>query len=150
MKVVIQKVAQASVTVDKEIVGAIEDGLLLLVGVGHEDGVEDIEYLVRKITQMRIFEDDQGVMNLSVLDKKAEVLCVSQFTLLASTKKGNRPSYSQAARPEIALPLFNQFVEAMSCSLGKPVPTGVFGAHMEVALVNNGPITILLDSKSPN
>ncbi len=150
MKVVIQKVAQASVTVDKEIVGAIEEGLLLLVGVGHEDGVEDIEYLVRKITQMRIFEDDQGVMNLSVLDKKAEVLCVSQFTLLASTKKGNRPSYSQAARPEIALPLFNQFVEAMSCSLGKPVPTGVFGAHMEVALVNNGPITILLDSKSPN
>ncbi len=149
MKVVIQKVAQASVTVDKEIVGAIEDGLLLLVGVGHEDGVEDIEYLVRKITQMRIFEDDQGVMNLSVLDKKAEVLCVSQFTLLASTKKGNRPSYSQAARPEIALPLFNQFVEAMSCSLGKPVPTGVFGAHMDVALVNNGPITILLDSKSP-
>ncbi len=149
MKVVIQKVAQASVTVDKEIVGAIEEGLLLLVGVGHEDGVEDIEYLVRKITQMRIFEDDQGVMNLSVLDKKAEVLCVSQFTLLASTKKGNRPSYSQAARPEIALPLFNQFVEAMSCSLGKPVPTGVFGAHMEVALVNNGPITILLDSKSP-
>ncbi len=88
MKVVIQKVAQASVTVDKEIVGAIEEGLLLLVGVGHEDGVEDIEYLVRKITQMRIFEDDQGVMNLSVLDKKAEVLCVSQFTLLASTKKG--------------------------------------------------------------
>ncbi|MCQ9328220.1 D-aminoacyl-tRNA deacylase [Pelistega suis] len=150
MKVVIQKVAQASVTVDKEIVGAIEEGLLLLVGVGHEDGVEDIEYLVRKITQMRIFEDDQGVMNLSVLDKKAEVLCVSQFTLLASTKKGNRPSYSQAARPEIALPLFNQFVEAMSCSLGKPVPTGVFGAHMDVALVNNGPITILLDSKSPN
>ncbi len=149
MKVVIQKVAQASVTVDKEIVGAIEEGLLLLVGVGHEDGVEDIEYLVRKITQMRIFEDDQGVMNLSVLDKKAEVLCVSQFTLLASTKKGNRPSYSQAARPEIALPLFNQFVEAMSCSLGKPVPTGVFGAHMDVALVNNGPITILLDSKSP-
>lgn len=150
MKVVIQKVAQASVTVDKEIVGAIEEGLLLLVGVGHEDGAEDIDYLVRKITHMRIFEDDQGVMNLSVLDKKAEVLCVSQFTLFASTKKGNRPSYSQAARPEIALPLFNQFVEAMSRSLGKPVPTGVFGAHMDVALVNHGPITILLDSKSPN
>lgn len=150
MKVVIQKVAQASVTVDKQMVGAIQEGLLLLVGVGHEDGVADIEYLVRKITQMRIFEDDQGVMNLSVLDKKAEVLCVSQFTLLASTKKGNRPSYSQAARPDDALPLFNQFVEAMSRSLGKFVPTGIFGAHMNVALVNNGPITILLDSKSPN
>lgn len=150
MKVVIQKVAQASVTVDKQMVGAIQEGLLLLVGVGHEDGVADIEYLVRKITQMRIFEDDQGVMNLSVLDKKAEVLCVSQFTLLASTKKGNRPSYSQAARPDVALPLFNQFVEAMSRSLGKFVPTGIFGAHMNVALVNNGPITILLDSKSPN
>lgn len=150
MKVVIQKVAQASVTVDKQMVGAIQEGLLLLVGVGHEDEVADIEYLVRKITQMRIFEDDQGVMNLSVLDKKAEVLCVSQFTLLASTKKGNRPSYSQAARPDVALPLFNQFVEAMSRSLGKFVPTGIFGAHMNVALVNNGPITILLDSKSPN
>lgn len=149
MKVVIQKVTQASVTVDKQIVGAIQEGLLLLVGVGHDDGVEDIDYLIRKITQMRIFEDDQSVMNLSVLDKQAEVLCVSQFTLLASTKKGNRPSYSQAARPEVALPLFNQFVETMSRSLGKPVPTGIFGAHMDVALVNNGPVTILLDSKLP-
>ncbi len=149
MKVVIQKVTQASVTVEQEVVGAIQEGLLLLVGVGPEDTAEDIDYLVRKISQMRIFEDEQGVMNLSVLDKGTEVLCVSQFTLLASTKKGNRPSYSQAARPEVALPLFNQFVEAMSQAIAKPVPTGVFGAHMDVALINNGPITILLDSKNP-
>lgn len=149
MRVVVQKVKQASVTVDQKIVGAIQEGLLLLVGVGQEDTTEDIDYLVRKISQMRIFEDEQGVMNLSVLDKAADVLCVSQFTLLASTKKGNRPSYSQAARPEVALPLFNQFVEMMSQTIGKSVPTGVFGAHMDVALVNNGPITILLDSKSP-
>lgn len=149
MKVVIQKVTQASVSVDNKVVGAINEGLLLLVGVGHDDGTEDIDYLVRKISQMRIFEDSEGVMNLSVLDKKADVLCVSQFTLLASTKKGNRPSYSQAARPEVALPLFNQFVETMSQVIGKPVPTGVFGAHMDVALINNGPITILLDSKLP-
>lgn len=149
MKVVIQKVTQASVTVEQEVVGAIQEGLLLLVGVGPEDTAEDIDYLVRKISQMRIFEDEQGVMNLSVLDKGTEVLCVSQFTLLASTKKGNRPSYSQAARPEVALPLFNQFVDAMSQAIAKPVPTGVFGAHMDVALINNGPITILLDSKNP-
>ncbi|MDY3330532.1 MAG: D-aminoacyl-tRNA deacylase [Pelistega sp.] len=149
MKVVIQKVTQASVTVEQEVVGAIQEGLLLLVGVGPDDTAEDIDYLVRKISQMRIFEDEQGVMNLSVLDKGTEVLCVSQFTLLASTKKGNRPSYSQAARPEVALPLFNQFVEAMSQAIDKPVPTGVFGAHMDVALINNGPITILLDSKNP-
>ncbi|NOL50315.1 D-aminoacyl-tRNA deacylase [Pelistega europaea] len=149
MKVVIQKVSQASVTVNREVVGAIGEGLLLLVGVGPEDGSEDIDYLVRKISQMRIFEDDAGVMNLSVLDKQAEVLCVSQFTLLASTKKGNRPSYSQAARPEVALPLFNQFVARMSEIIAKPVPTGVFGAHMEVALINDGPVTILLDSKLP-
>lgn len=149
MKVVVQKVSQASVTVDNEVVGAIASGLLLLVGISPEDSSEDIEYLVRKISQMRIFEDEQGVMNLSVLDKQADVLCVSQFTLLASTKKGNRPSYSQAARPEIALPLFNQFVSKMSEIIQKPVPTGVFGAHMQVALINDGPVTILLDSKSP-
>lgn len=149
MKVVVQKVSQASVTVEQKVVGEIAQGLLLLVGISPDDGEVDIDYLVRKISQMRIFEDEQGVMNLSVLDKQAEVLCVSQFTLLASTKKGNRPSYSQAARPEVALPLFEQFVAKMSEVIAKPVPTGVFGAHMEVSLVNDGPVTILLDSKMP-
>ncbi|WP_159990394.1 D-aminoacyl-tRNA deacylase [Pelistega ratti] len=147
MKVLIQKVSQASVTVEQQCVAQINEGLLLLVGIGHEDTQEDIDYLVRKISQMRIFEDEQGVMNLSVLDKKADVLCVSQFTLMASTKKGNRPSYSQAARPEIALPLFDTFVDQMAQTIGKPVPKGVFGAFMEVALTNSGPVTIWVDSK---
>lgn len=147
MKVVLQRVSQASVSVDDEIVGRIGKGVLLLVGVGQEDGTEDIDYLVRKIAQMRIFEDDKGVMNLSLLDIQAQVLCVSQFTLLASTKKGNRPSYSQAASPEVALPLFNQFVNKMRETIQQEVPTGVFGAHMVVSLVNDGPVTILLDSK---
>ncbi|NEN76351.1 D-tyrosyl-tRNA(Tyr) deacylase [Pelistega sp. NLN82] len=147
MKVLIQKVSQASVTVEQQCVAQINEGLLLLVGIGHEDTQEDIDYLVRKISQMRIFEDEQGVMNLSVLDKKADILCVSQFTLMASTKKGNRPSYSQAARPEIALPLFDTFVDQMARTIGKPVPKGVFGAFMEVALTNSGPVTIWVDSK---
>lgn len=149
MKVVIQKVTQASVLVKQAVVGSIQQGLLLLVGVSPDDTQEDIDYLVRKISQMRIFEDEQGVMNLSVLDKQADILCVSQFTLLASTKKGNRPSYSQAARPEIALPLFNQFVATMSEVMAKPVPTGIFGESMQVSLTNDGPVTILLDSKLP-
>ncbi|WP_071058105.1 D-aminoacyl-tRNA deacylase [Pelistega sp. MC2] len=147
MKIVLQKVAQASVSVNREVVGEIKEGLLLLVGISPEDTQSDIDYIARKVTQMRVFEDETGVMNLSVLDKKAEILCVSQFTLLASTKKGNRPSYSQAARPEIALPLFNQLVETFSVILQKPIPTGVFGAHMQVSLINDGPVTILLDSK---
>ncbi|ETD72581.1 D-tyrosyl-tRNA(Tyr) deacylase [Pelistega indica] len=147
MKIVLQKVAQASVSVNREVVGEIKEGLLLLVGISPEDTQSDIDYIARKVTQMRVFEDETGVMNLSVLDKKAEILCVSQFTLLASTKKGNRPSYSQAARPEIALPLFNQLVETFSVILQKPISTGVFGAHMQVSLINDGPVTILLDSK---
>ena len=147
MKIVLQKVAQASVSVNRKVVGEIKEGLLLLVGISPEDTQSDIDYIARKVTQMRVFEDETGVMNLSVLDKKAEILCVSQFTLLASTKKGNRPSYSQAARPEIALPLFNQLVETFSVILQKPIPTGVFGAHMQVSLINDGPVTILLDSK---
>lgn len=148
MKVVVQKVKHASVTVADKVVGSIQKGLLLLVGIGREDSANDIHYLVHKITKMRIFEDDQGVMNLSALDIHANILCVSQFTLFASTKKGNRPSYSQAARPEIALPLFNQFVQTLSDTMGKPVPTGVFGAYMEVELLNDGPITLILDSQS--
>lgn len=147
MKVVLQRVSQASVSVDDKVVGHIGKGVLLLVGVGLEDSIEDIDYLVRKISQLRIFEDDEGVMNLSLLDIHAQVLCVSQFTLLASTRKGNRPSYSQAARPEVALPLFNQFVEKMQQTIQQEVPTGIFGAHMMVSLTNDGPVTILLDSK---
>lgn len=147
MKIVLQKVTQASVSVNHEVVGEIKEGLLLLVGICPDDTQADIDYIARKVAQMRIFEDKAGVMNLSVMDKNAEILCVSQFTLLASVKKGNRPSYSQAAVPEIALPLFNRLVETFSAILQKPIPTGVFGASMQVSLINDGPVTILLDSK---
>lgn len=148
MRVLVQRVRQASVTVEGAVRGEIGAGLLLLVGVEDADGPEDIVWLTRKLSQLRIFNDEAGVMNRSVLDCGGEVLAVSQFTLFASTKKGNRPSYSRAARPEQSKPLFDQFVAAMAQALGKPVPTGVFGADMQVALVNDGPVTIWLDSKS--
>lgn len=147
MKVLIQKVRQASVSVEEVVVGAIDRGLLLLVGISATDTQADIEYMVRKVLNVRLFEDGSGVMNLSVLEVAGELLCVSQFTLLASTRKGNRPSYSQAARPEMAQPLFDCFVKHLSSGLAKPVPTGVFGADMQVALVNDGPVTIILDSQ---
>ncbi|MCW3481260.1 D-aminoacyl-tRNA deacylase [Neisseriaceae bacterium JH1-16] len=149
MRVLVQRVREASVTVEGEVVGAIGAGLLLLVGVEEPDGDADIDWLVRKISQLRIFDDEAGVMNRSALDVGAEVLAVSQFTLFASVKKGNRPSYSRAARPELSQPLFDRFVTALSATLARPVPTGVFGAEMKVALVNDGPITIWLDSRSP-
>jgi D-tyrosyl-tRNA(Tyr) deacylase len=149
MRVLVQRVTQASVTVDGSITGQIGAGLLLLVGVEEVDGAADIDWLVRKISQLRIFNDDAGVMNRSVLDAGGEVLAVSQFTLFASCKKGNRPGYSRAARGEISQPMFDRFVQAMATALGKPVPTGVFGADMQVALVNDGPVTIWLDSKAP-
>lgn len=149
MRVLVQRVTQASVTVDGSITGQIGAGLLLLVGVEEADGAADIDWLVRKISQLRIFNDDAGVMNRSVLDAGGEVLAVSQFTLFASCKKGNRPGYSRAARGEISQPMFDRFVQAMATALGKPVPTGVFGADMQVALVNDGPVTIWLDSKAP-
>jgi len=149
MRVLVQRVREASVTVDAEVVGAIGAGLLLLVGVEEPDGEADIDWLVRKISQLRIFDDEAGVMNRSALDVGAEVLAVSQFTLFASVKKGNRPSYSRAARPELSQPLFDRFVTALSATLARPVPTGVFGADMKVALVNDGPITIWLDSRAP-
>lgn len=149
MRVLVQRVTQASVTVDGSITGQIGAGLLLLVGVEEADGAADIDWLVRKVSQLRIFNDDAGVMNRSVLEAGGEVLAVSQFTLFASCKKGNRPGYSRAARGEISQPMFDRFVQAMAVALGKPVPTGVFGADMQVALVNDGPVTIWLDSKAP-
>ena len=139
----------ASVTVEGQICGQIAAGLLLLVGVEDSDGENDIDWLVRKISQLRIFNDAEGVMNRSVLEVGGDVLAVSQFTLFASIKKGNRPGYSRAARPEVSQPLFQRFVQQMQITLGKPVPTGIFGADMQVALVNDGPVTIWLDSKAP-
>ena len=141
-----QRVAHASVTVEGRVTGAIGQGLLVLCGVREGDGAEDREWLARKIVQLRIFDDDAGVMNRSVLEAGGEILAVSQFTLYASTRKGNRPSYSAAAPPAIAQPLFDAFVATLARELGKPVPTGVFGAHMGVALENDGPVTLWIDS----
>ena len=147
MRVLLQRVVEARVTVDGAVSGAIGRGLLVLAGVAEADTPEDRAWLARKIVQLRIFDDDAGVMNRSVLDVGGDLLVVSQFTLHASTRKGNRPSYAAAARPEIAQPAFDAFVAELSLLLGKPVPTGVFGAMMQVALVNDGPVTIWLDSK---
>jgi len=126
----------------------MERGLLILLGIEEADDREDVDWLVKKISQLRIFDDAGGVMNLSVTDVKGEAIVVSQFTLHASTKKGNRPSYIRAARPETAVPLYEQFVSSLGENMGKPVGTGIFGAHMEVSLVNDGPVTILIDSKN--
>ncbi|MCP9759500.1 D-tyrosyl-tRNA(Tyr) deacylase [Aquitalea sp. S1-19] len=149
MRVLLQRVNEASVTVDGEVVGAIAGGLLLLVGVEEPDAASDIDWLVRKISQLRVFNDESGVMNRSLLDCGGDVLAVSQFTLMASMKKGNRPSYSRAARPELSRPLFDAFVERLSAVLGRPVETGRFGAEMKVSLVNDGPVTLWLDSRQP-
>ena len=148
MKVVLQRVASASVTVEDKIVGKIQKGILVLVGIEDADSQEDIDWLVAKITQLRIFGDDNGVMNLSVEEVNGEVLVVSQFTLHAATKKGNRPSYIKAARPEIAIPIYEKFVNTLENKLGKKIPTGIFGADMKVALLNDGPVTIIMDSKN--
>jgi D-tyrosyl-tRNA(Tyr) deacylase len=145
--VLVQRVREASVRVEGHVSGAIGHGLLLLVGVRADDDAEDRDWLARKIVQLRVFDDDAGVMNRSLVDIDGGVLAVSQFTLYASTRKGNRPSYSGAAPPQIAKPAFDAFVASLSALLGKPVPTGVFGAHMEVALVNDGPVTLWLDSR---
>ncbi len=146
MRVLVQRVSEASVTVEGRVTGAIGSGLLVLVGIAPTDGSSQTQRLVRKIAQLRIFDDAAGVMNRSVQDVGGGVLAVSQFTLYAATDKGNRPSYTAAARPEIAQPLFAAFVDALAATLGKPVPTGVFGAHMEVRLVNDGPVTIWLEA----
>lgn len=148
MKAVIQRVANASVTIEGNLKSSIGQGLLVLLGVGEDDGQEDIAWLVRKISAMRIFDDTDGVMNLSVIDIGGEVLVVSQFTLMADCRRGNRPSYIKAARHEISIPLYEEFCRCMSDAIGKPVGTGEFGAYMKVDLLNDGPVTIILDSKN--
>ncbi len=144
-----QRVSSAAVAVNAQTVGQIGPGLLLLVGAEAEDGPADIAWLVGKISKLRVFGDADGVMNRSLLDTGGEVLAVSQFTLFASVKKGNRPSWSRAAPGPVSQPLFDAFVAAMAAEIGKPVPTGVFGADMQVSLVNDGPVTLLLDSRHP-
>lgn len=148
MRAVIQRVSSASVTIDGATKSAIGLGLLVLLGVGHEDGQEDLDWLVKKIAGLRIFNDEEGVMNRSVVDVNGEALVVSQFTLMASTKKGNRPSYIGAAGHEKAIPMYEAFCAALSTAIGKPVGTGEFGADMKVALVNDGPVTICIDTKN--
>ena len=148
MRVVIQKVTQASVSIENQIVASIDKGLLVLVGIEDGDTNEDIAWLSAKIVNLRVFDDDNGVMNLSVKEVEGEVLIVSQFTLHASTKKGNRPSYIKAARPEVAIPIYKAFIKQVESLLGKRVPTGQFGAMMQVSLCNDGPVTILIDTKN--
>ena len=148
MRVVIQRVSSASVVIEGRTRAAIQAGLLVLLGVEPADTAEDIEWLCGKIARLRIFNDPAGVMNLSVIDVKGEVLLISQFTLFASTKKGNRPSYIDAARPEIAVPLYQSFIARLAQELGAPVQTGEFGADMKVSLTNDGPVTIIIDSKN--
>ncbi|MBU6341531.1 MAG: D-tyrosyl-tRNA(Tyr) deacylase [Bacteroidetes bacterium] len=147
MRVVIQRVSSASVEIEGEIVGQIGTGLLILLGIEAADGPEDIDWLCRKIAAQRVFSDEAGLMNLSIQDIQGGLLVVSQFTLFASTKKGNRPSFIRAARPEQAIPLYEQFVATLRSISGLKVATGQFGADMKVALLNNGPVTILMDSK---
>jgi D-tyrosyl-tRNA(Tyr) deacylase len=147
MIVVIQRVAEASVKIEGKVKSEIGVGLLILVGIEEADVEEDISWLSKKIANLRIFPDENQVMNKSVMDVAGEVLLISQFTLHASTKKGNRPSYIKAARPEVAIPLYENFIHNLESELGKPIGTGEFGADMKVALVNNGPVTILIDSK---
>ncbi len=148
MIAVIQRVASASVEIDHTIKAQIHHGLLVLVGIEDADIQEDIDWLSAKIVNLRIFNDEEGVMNTSVKDTQGEILVVSQFTLQASTRKGNRPSYIKAARPEVAIPLYEEFVQAASNQLGKPVQTGEFGADMKVSLINDGPVTILIDTRN--
>ena len=147
MRAVVQRVSQAAVSIESSVRSSIRSGLAVLLAVEEADTPEDVEWLSGKIARLRIFDDADGVMNRSVLDTGGDVLLVSQFTLFASTKKGNRPSYSRSARPEVAVPLYDQFISRLSQELGKPVQTGQFGAHMEVSLVNDGPVTIWMDSK---
>jgi D-tyrosyl-tRNA(Tyr) deacylase len=148
MRAVVQRVSAASVTIAGEVKAAIQGGLLVLLGVEDADTTEDIEWLTGKIVRLRVFADDAGLMNRSVQETGGDILVVSQFTLFASTKKGNRPSYIRAARPEVAVPLYENFVQRLTGELGKPVLTGEFGADMQVALVNDGPVTILFDTKA--
>lgn len=148
MRVVLQRVTEASVKINGRINGQIGEGILVLLGIEIADTFEDIEWLCNKIVKLRIFNDEAGVMNLSLQEVNGEILVISQFTLHASTKKGNRPSYIKAARPEVAIPLYENFLHTLGLSLGKPVETGIFGADMKISLINDGPVTIIIDSKN--
>lgn len=148
MKAVLQRVSEASVIINGSEKRSIHKGLMVLLGISPEDSEEDIQWLCRKITSMRIFTDSQDKMNLSIQDIEGEILLVSQFTLFASTKKGNRPSFNLSAQPELAIPLFDHFTERISTAMNGKVKTGLFGAHMEVSLINDGPVTIVIDSKN--
>ena len=148
MRILIQRVTKASVTIEEKLKSMINNGLLILIGIEESDNDEDIDWLVKKCVNLRIFDDEQGIMNKSILDSGGDVLAVSQFTLMASTKKGNRPSYIKAAKPEISVPLYETFCRKMEEALNKPIMTGVFGADMQVELINDGPVTILIDSKN--
>ncbi len=148
MKAVIQRVSHASVTIEGKVKSSIEQGYLILLGIGNEDTEEDINWLVHKIVNLRIFDDEQGVMNRNILDINGNIIVVSQFTLMASYKKGNRPSWIRAAGHETAIPLYESFVSALSATMGRPVGTGEFGADMKVELLNDGPVTICMDTKN--
>jgi D-tyrosyl-tRNA(Tyr) deacylase len=148
MRTVIQRVSEASVLINQLERRSIARGLMILVGITHDDTTEDITWLVQKISKLRIFADDNGVMNLNINEVFGEILLISQFTLHASTKKGNRPSYIGAARPEIAIPLYNEFIKQLQAEIQKPILTGEFGADMQVQLINDGPVTIVIDSKN--
>lgn len=148
MRILIQRVKNASVTVEGECISLINKGLLVFVGICDEDNTEDIEWLTKKITNIRLFDDADGVMNLSVRDIDGEILAVSQFTLMAMTKKGNRPSYIKAAKPDISIPLYEQFCKELEKAANKPIKRGIFGADMKIELINDGPVTIFIDSKN--
>ena len=148
MKVVIQRVTKAQVSINQETVASIQEGLLVLVGIEQEDTQEDISWLSKKVANLRLFPDQEGVMNQSVQDINGDIIVVSQFTLHASTKKGNRPSYLKAARPEVAIPIYENFIKQLETETSKTIQTGQFGADMQIELINNGPVTILMDSKN--
>ena len=148
MRILIQRVKNASVTVEGECISLINKGLLVFVGICDEDNTEDIEWLTKKITNIRLFDDADGVMNLSVMDIDGEILAVSQFTLMAMTKKGNRPSYIKAAKPDISIPLYEQFCKELEKAANKAIKRGIFGADMKIELINDGPVTIFIDSKN--
>ena len=148
MRVVIQRVSKASATVNDQIIGQINNGLLVLIGIEDTDTIEDVAWLSNKLCNLRIFNDDEGIMNKSIIDCGGDILLVSQFTLHASTKKGNRPSYIKASKPLTAIPLYELMIKQLQTDLGKPIETGIFGADMQITLVNDGPVTIIIDSKN--
>ena len=147
MRAVIQRVSSATVTIDNQVRSSIKNGLLIFLGISNDDGISDIEWISKKIINLRIFNDENCVMNRSIVDINGDIIVVSQFTLMASTKKGNRPSYIKAAKPEIAIPIYEQFISQIENDLNKPVGTGIFGADMKIELLNDGPVTIIIDSK---